>query len=320
MNQKRSVAAAILATTLLAGTGCVSEDPPTARSMLIAHRGASSYAPEHTLAAYRLALAQGADFIEPDLQITRDGHLIALHDATLERTTDVAEVFPDRFREVEGDDGVSRRWYAVDFTLDEIRTLDAGAWFGPAFAGERIPTLADVIELARGQAGLFPETKAPGSYSEQGFAMERMVLEKLARFGLDRDGADPKTPVIIQSFSSESLRILREELDSDLPLTLLLSGRETADWTSADGLAEARVWATGIGPNKRIIEADPTLVQRAHDAGLAVTPWTFGARDPDGFDALRAEMRHFVCELGVDGLFTNNPDLYPTVQDCAEAG
>lgn len=284
--------------------------------MLIAHRGASSYAPEHTLAAYELAIEQGADFIEPDLQITRDGHLIALHDETLDRTTDAAERFPDRYREVTRGDTLVRRWYAVDFTLAEIRTLDAGSWFDTAFAGERVPTLTEVVELARGRAGLFPETKAPGTYSELGFEMERMLLDELAEFGLDASGADPETPVIIQSFSAESLQILREQLGSDLPLTLLLSGRGSAAWTTNEGLAEAAHWATGIGPNKAILEADPSLVERARAAGLLVTPWTFGARDPSGFAALREEMNFFVCELGVDGLFTNNPDLYPRDENC----
>ena len=99
----------------------------TPRKLLVAHRGASAYAPEHTLAAYRLALEQGADFVEQDLGVTRDGVLVCLHDPTLERTTDVEQVFPDRFRQVDG----ARRWFVADFTLDEIKRLDAGAWFAP---------------------------------------------------------------------------------------------------------------------------------------------------------------------------------------------
>jgi glycerophosphoryl diester phosphodiesterase len=95
------------------------------KKLLVAHRGASAYAPEHTVAAYRLALEQGADFVEQDLGVTKDGALVCLHDPTLERTTDVEQVFPDRFRE----EGGTKRWYIADFTADEIKRLDAGSWF-----------------------------------------------------------------------------------------------------------------------------------------------------------------------------------------------
>ena len=112
--------------------------PTVARKALVAHRGASAYAPEHTLAAYRLAIAQGADYVEQDLAVTRDGVLICLHDESLERTTDVEEVFPDRTT-TDSANG-RKRWLAIDFTLDEIKRLDAGSWFGTTFAGDLIPT------------------------------------------------------------------------------------------------------------------------------------------------------------------------------------
>ena len=160
------------------------------RKLLVAHRGASAYAPEHTLAAYRLALEQRADFVEQDLAITRDGVLVCLHDPTLDRTTDVEQVFPDRFREVNG----ARRWFAADFTLDEIKRLDAGAWFAPEFAGERVPTFQEAIDLVRGKAGLFPELKAPDVYRDLGVEMAPLVVAALRKNGLDRKGADPATP------------------------------------------------------------------------------------------------------------------------------
>jgi glycerophosphoryl diester phosphodiesterase len=281
-------------------------------ALLIAHRGASAYAPEHTMAAYRLALAQGADYIEPDLQITSDGQLIALHDETLERTTNVREAFPERFREdvVRGE--TVQRWHAVDFTLDEIRSLDAGSWFGPEHAGERVPTFTEVIELARGRAGIIPETKSPESYHAQGFSMERLVLTDLARFGLERADADPTTPVVIQSFSRASLEILRHELGSDLPLVFLLGGGEQSErLLTNEGLADIRGFATGIGPTKRLLLEDPEAVERAHAAGLTVIPYTFSGDSPGDFPDVTAEMSHFVFELGVDGLFTDNPDLFP---------
>ena len=107
------------------------------RKILIAHRGASAYAPEHTIAAYRLALEQGADFVEQDLQISKDGVLVCLHDLTLERTTDVEEVYPARAATSETG---RKTWHVSDFTLEELKRLDAGSWFDPKFKGERIPT------------------------------------------------------------------------------------------------------------------------------------------------------------------------------------
>ena len=263
------------------------------------------------MAAYQLALEQGADFIEPDLQLTRDGILIALHDLTLGRTTNVRDVFPNRFREEMVRGETVRRWYANDFTLEEIMELDAGSWFGEGFEGVRIPTLSQVIELASGQAGIFPETKAPEVYGDRGYDMERLLLAELERYGLHERNADPSTPVVIQSFSAESLRILRHDLATDLPLTFLISGSAAEQWLSAEGLAEIGEFATGIGPTKSLLLEYPYAVDRAHREGLTVIPWTFAARGPDGFTSVAEEMARFLFELGVDGLFTNNPDLFP---------
>ena len=263
------------------------------------------------MAAYRLALEQGADFIEPDLQLTRDGVLIALHDLTLDRTTNAREVFPDRFREelVRGE--TARRWYANDFTLEEIKELDAGSWFDEGFRGARIPTLSEVIELASGRAGIFPETKAPEVYGDRGYDMERLLLAELERYGLHERNADPSTPVVIQSFSAESLKILRHDLATDLPLTFLISGPAADEWLSPEGLAEIGEFATGIGPTKSLLLEHPDAVDLAHQVGLTVIPWTFGARGADEFATAAEEMVHFLFGLGVDGLFTNNPDLFP---------
>ncbi|HET9948115.1 MAG TPA: glycerophosphodiester phosphodiesterase family protein [Longimicrobiales bacterium] len=288
-----------------------SETSERTRPILIAHRGASAYAPEHTREAYELALRQGADFLEPDLQVTRDGHLIALHDMSLERTTNVREVFPDRWREVMEEDGPTRRWYAVDFTLEEIRSLDAGSWFGPEFAGARVPTFEEVVEIARGRAGVIPETKAPEVYGAEGHDMERLLVDDLVRLGLARPGADPETPVILQSFSDESLRKLRHELGLELPSTFLLSGARAERWLTPEGLAAVRGFATGISPDKALLVGRPELVAMAHEAGLDVIPWTFGPGATPPFESLELEMAHFLFELGVDGLFTNNPDLFP---------
>ena len=133
---------------------------------LIAHRGASAYAPENTVPAFRLAADQHAAFVEFDLQLTKDRQIVCLHDESLERTTDVEDVFPDRFRTVTGSGGApTRRWLLADFTLAELRTLDAGSWFGPSFRGTRIPTFAETIDSLRGRSGLFIELKAPEKYA-----------------------------------------------------------------------------------------------------------------------------------------------------------
>lgn len=275
--------------------------PQYAGKTLIAHRGASAYAPENTLPAYRLALRQGADYVEQDLQITRDGVLVCLHDLTLERTTDVAKVFPGRFRK---EPGGTRRWYVSDFTLAEVKQLDAGAWFGEKFRGTRIPAWQEAIEEIRGKAGLYPETKAPEVYGSRGFDMERLVVDQLRKNGLAEPGADPRTPVIIQSFSVASLRKMTDELGCKLPKILLMG-------VAPKELEEIKRFAVGIGPEKNIVRADPGLVKRARAAGLSVTVYTVSSADTGTFPDVREEMAYYLFTLGVDALFTNNPDQFP---------
>ena len=293
----------------LAAGACTQSPSP----ILVAHRGASAYAPEHTIVSYELGIEQGADYIEPDLHITADGVLIAFHDLTLERTTDVEERFPDRYREVEVRGEMTRVWPVSDFTFDEIRTLDAGSWFDASFTDARVPTFREVAEVARGRAGLFIETKSPEVYGELGFDMEALLLGELEALGLSEPDADPATPVIIQSFSAASLQILRQDYETRLPLALLVGGEDAAaEWLSDEGLARAAEFVSGIGPAKNLIMADPSVVSRAHALDLSVVPWTFRARSPgDGFTSVEAEMLHFLKEIEVDGIITDNPDLYP---------
>lgn len=217
---------------------------------LIAHRGASAYAPEHTAAAYRLALEQGADYVEQDLQITKDGQLVCLHDLTLDRTTNVEDVFPGRQRTYDREGRALSGWYVSDFTLAEITQLDAGSWFDPRFASERIPTFQDAIDLIKGKAGLYPETKAPEVYGRIGFDMETLVMDVLRKNGLDRPGADPTTPVIIQSFSAESLKKM-VGMGVTLPLIFLQADRARDIWLTEARMREIRTFAAGIGPSDR---------------------------------------------------------------------
>ncbi len=252
--------------------------PAVSRKILVAHRGASAYAPEHTFESYQLALKQGADFVEQDLQISRDGILVCLHDLTLERTTNVKDIFPTRFREEPISGAVMRHWYVSDFTLREIKQLDAGSWFDVKFKGTRVPTFQEAIDLVRGKAGLYPETKAPEVYGARGFNMERLVIDLLKKNRLISGSAARNTPVVIQSFSPESLKKLFTTLKTALPLVLLVSDEARARWLTEAGLVEAKQFATGIGPAKALV--DKTLVMQ---------------------------------KLGVDALFTDNPDLFPRV-------
>ncbi|HKG20641.1 MAG TPA: glycerophosphodiester phosphodiesterase family protein, partial [Blastocatellia bacterium] len=176
--------------------------------LLVAHRGASAYAPEHTLAAYRLAVQQGADFVEQDLQVTRDGALICLHDADLSRTTNVAEVFPDRaaVRDPEGRGAGHRGYFAVDFTLSEIKRLDAGSWFNRAnpfaarepYAKEKIPTLEEAMKEVGARAGLYVELKYYRFYKSLGHDPAAKLARALAAAGFGR--AREIGCIFIQSF------------------------------------------------------------------------------------------------------------------------
>jgi glycerophosphoryl diester phosphodiesterase len=286
--------------------------PAVLRKILVAHRGASAYAPEHTLESYQLALKQGADFVEQDLQITRDGILVCLHDLTLERTTNVKEIFPTRFRERPVSGAEMRHWYVSDFNLQEIKQLDAGSWFHAKFKGARVPTFQEAIDLVRGKAGLYPETKAPEVYGARGFDMERLVFDLLKKNRLISGNAARKTPVIIQSFSAESLKKLFNIIKTALPLVLLVSDEARARWLTEAGLAEAKQFASGIGPAKALV--DKTLVMQAHRLGLTVTPYTFRSSNTGRFKTVREEINFYLYDLGVDAVFTDNPDMFPREQ------
>ena len=290
------------------------------KKILVAHRGASSYAPEHTLEAYRLAIKQGADFVEQDLQITKDNQLVCLHDLTLERTTNVRDIFPNRFQEEvaprspseqgrETSGSLVRRWYVSDFTLREIKQLDAGSWFNPKFKGAKVPTFQEAIDVVRGKAGLYPETKAPEVYGRFGFDMERLLVAVLMKNRLGMRAVERNTPVIIQSFSPESLRKLSGMIKSNRSLVLLINEEMRTRWLTAAGLAETKSFASGIGPAKALLDRE--LVAQAHAAGLTVTPYTFRSSNTGQFKTVKEEMSYYLYELGVDALFTDNPDLFP---------
>ena len=283
---------AILITLVVAWAGVAAQ----ARKQLIAHRGASGYAPEHTAAAYRLAMEQHAEFVEPDLAVTKDGVLICLHDDTLNRTTNAAEVFPQR-----------EPWLANDFTLEEIRRLDAGTWFKPAFAGQRIQTFQDAIDLVRGKAGLYPELKSPELYRSRHVDQVKLFVDLIKKNGLETPASLKTTPVIIQSFDEEAVRRVAKELPS-IPRVLLV---ERDGDVSEPRLRVIKTFATGVAPEKSLVARHPEMVQQAHALGLTVTCWTFRADEKTTFPSVRDEMAHFLYDLGIDALFTNNPDQFP---------
>jgi len=274
----------------------------------IAHRGASGYAPEHTEAAYKLALEQKADFVEPDLAVTKDGVLICLHDDTLERTTNIAEVFPDRaMAETPGRMTMMKRWLANDFTLAEIKRLDAGRWIDPKFAGQRILTFEEMIGIVRGKAGLYPELKSPPLYTARGVDMEKIFVNVVKKNRLNTAASLRRTPVIIQSFDEATIRRVAKDLPT-IPRVFLTSN--DVDVT-AERIRELAAFASGIAPEKAVIARHPEMVKLAHAARLTVTSWTFRADDKTTFPSVRDEMAHFLYTLGIDALFTNNPDQFP---------
>jgi glycerophosphoryl diester phosphodiesterase len=300
----------LLALIVLAGAGTGAQ-PATAKQA-IAHRGASGYAPEHTAAAYTLAMDQKIDFVEQDLGVTKDSQLICIHDDTLERTTNVAEVFPDRASTNVPSRVPGAHWLVNDFTLAEIRRLDAGKWFKPGFAGARLQTFQEAIDLVRARPGfgMYPELKSPQLYKSRGIDQVKLFVEAVRKNGLEKPDSLKKTPVIIQSFDESAIRRVAVDLPT-IPRVFLTS--EDADVTEAR-LRELASFATGIAPEKFVIARHPEMVARAHAAGLTVTSWTFKTDEKTEYPSVRAEMEHFLYDLGIDALFTNNPDQFPRRQ------
>src|SRR5207249_512814 len=179
--------------------------PHPIRKTVIAHRGASAYAPEHTLPSYDLALRQGADSVELDLHVTKDGGLVCLHDRTLERTTDVRHVFPERGREEPWEGQRTPHWFVHDFTLDEIKQLDAGSWFGAQFAGSRIPTFQEVVECVGNRGTLCIELKDPEVYEALGLDLLFLFATTLRSNSIVRSKR-VVTPMTLQCFHEPTVR------------------------------------------------------------------------------------------------------------------
>ena len=323
---------------LLAPTFAAEQGIPVSRPLsppiLIAHRGASGERPEHTLAAYELAIDQGADFIEPDLVPTKDDVLVARHENEIGGTTDVAAhpEFASRRTTKNIDGQPVTGWFTEDFTLAELKTLRARErlpQLRPGNAGYdgqyAIPTLAEVIALAKRRGvGIYPETKHPTYFAAIGHPTDRLLVDQLRAAGWDRADA----PVFIQSFEVKNLQRLHAMTRIRLIQLLDAAGAPAdgaqpsyAAMTTPAGLRAVAGYAWGIGPNKAMLEHDgaPTaLVADAHAAGLRVHPWTFRAENlflparfrhgetPGAFGDIEGEMRAAVAQ-GVDGFFTDFP-------------
>jgi glycerophosphoryl diester phosphodiesterase len=307
MNLTAGAGLGVLSVMMMGSMGVGQSSGPAKRPWLVAHRGASAYAPENTIPAFTLAADQGADFVEFDLQLTKDRQIVCLHDNSLERTTDVEQVFPDRARTAGEGPQASPRWMLEDFTLAEIRRLDAGSWFDAKYRGTRVPTFAETIDALRGRSGLFIELKTPERYA----GIEKLILAELDAKGLGQPGADPRTPVLLQSFTAASLQILHS-LGTRLPVHFLVAARDAAPWLTDAGLGKIKAFATGISPEKTIVADRPDVVGRIKAAGFVLTPYTFRSTAvAAGHADVAAEMAHYLTRVGVDGVITDNPDLMP---------
>lgn len=304
--------------------------------VVVAHRGASGYLPEHTLPAKAMAYAMGADYVEQDVVMTKDDQLIVIHDITLDRTTDVAEKFPGRARA----DG---QHYAVDFTLEEILTLNVTEGFSVENGQKtlnypdrfplgksifKVHTLAQEIELIQGlnhstgkDIGIYPEIKSPAFHLAEGKDLGAAVVAVLKQYGY----TSKVDKAFVQTFEFDELKRLHDEvmpaLGVDLKLVQLLDGGDENLWMQTeDGVRQIAQYADGLGPEKSmIIGRDSTadnlqisgLVGYAHANGLQVHPYTFRA-DAGQVPAYASSFEHmlelFYVNADVDGVFTDFTD------------
>ena len=304
----------------------------SALPIVIAHRGASGYVPEHTLVAKGIAHAMGAHYLEQDIVATKDHHAIVLHDTHIDTVTDVKHRFPDRSR----GDG---RYLAIDFTLEELKTLtvlerfdhrSGRNIFPQRYSGVldafRINTLDEEIRFVQNlnrttgrEAGIYPEIKKPAWHREQGCDLTKIVLDSLGRYGY----RDKSSKCFLQCFDEFEVRRLRNELSYAGPLIQLIgnghdvqSGTDYNRMKTPEGLSDLAGLVDGVGPilssivtwNARGDAVVTDLVSNAKRFGLWVHPWTVRADDlPSGCKTLQ-QLVSTLHETGVDGMFTDHPD------------
>jgi len=271
--------AGVAATVAVAGPAHAAPASDTVDVANVAHRGASAYAPENTLAAVREGINMEGDLIEVDVQRTKDGELVLVHDTNLARTTDVEQVFPDR-----------APWRVADFTYDEILQLDAGTWKSPEYAGETIPTLTETVDvIRRSRAGLLLEIKAPELYP----GIEADVARTLRAVPGYVESAVAAERLVVQSFNFDSMAIFKE-LEPSITVGLLGTPAPAQ-------LPELATWADQVNPHHKSVDA--AYVAAVHGAGMDCLVWTV--------DAV-AEMNRAI-DMDVDGVITNRPDVLEQV-------
>ncbi|RAK67576.1 glycerophosphodiester phosphodiesterase [Phenylobacterium kunshanense] len=330
---------ALAAMSLAAAAATPALAQPTRRPIVIAHRGASGERPEHTVMAYRLAVDEGADFIEPDLVPTKDGHLVARHENEIGGTTDVASrpEFAARKAEKVIDGETVSGWFTEDFTLAELKTLRARERLPQLRPGsarfdgqDAIPTFQEVVDLAKAESrrvgrtiGVYPEMKHPAYFAGIGLPLEARLADALKANGFDSASA----PVFVQCFEVEPLKAIGR-LTKARRVMLVSKGPAPVDVSSAAGIRAIAAFAEGLGPEwPLVVPTDggvlgpPTdLVRHAHAAGLAVHPWTVRAenhflpkslqRGPSPADHGDAQaVLKALYAAGVDGVFSDFPGL-----------
>lgn len=339
MNHLLPLLVAAILTACSAPESQAMPQPIEGQALVIAHRGASGERPEHTIASYTLAIEQGADFIEPDLVLTKDGVLVARHENEISETTDVSArpEFAARKTSKTIDGQQMTGWFTEDFTLAELKTLRAKERLpqlrkaNMAYDGQfEIPTFEEILELAqKHKVGVYPETKHPSYFVAIGLPHEAPLLALLAKYGHSEKSA----PVFIQSFEVENLKALRGKTKVRLIQLMDEKGSppDRSDLTypamaTPAGLKAIASYADGIGPNKALViprnmlgnlGAPTSLVADAHNEGLAVHPWTFRREnyflplaqksgiDPRGIGDLAEEIRAYLA-TGIDGFFSDN--------------
>lgn len=313
MHQFRTLANAAAIVLLFSSQIGQAQFDPLYDRVNIAHGGASQHLPFSSLTAFEAAIEMRADYIETDIQISSDGVLICFHDLGLENRTNVAEIFPDRFTEIVVDGAPTRTWYVNDFTLEEIKTLDFGFWFAPEYEAERIVSLQELIDLARGKVGLYPESKNPDFYRSRGLDIDLALHELFVRNGLDTAEGQRGTPIVIQSFHESSLQRLRELNGDNYALIQLVWEGQDYDYLSDAGLRHIANYADGVAPILRmVLPPNSDRIEAAHRAGLWMHIWhADGAIPAAGFSS-RDYMSYLVDELKIDGLMNHEPDEFPS--------
>lgn len=331
---RRTFAAAIAAMSAIPAMA-----QPKPKPIVIAHRGASGERPEHTLLGYRLAIAEGADFIEPDLVLTKDGHFVVRHENEIAGTTDVAgrPEFAARKTSRVVDGQSITGWFTEDFTLAEIKTLRARERLPAIRPGsakfdgqEQIPTYKEVVDLAQAESkrlgrtiGTYPEMKHPSYFAGLGMPMEQRLADALKAYGLDSKSA----PVFVQCFEVAPLKTIGA-MTKARRVMLVGSGTAPVDVKSAAGIKAIAAFAEGLGPEWPLVIPTvdgglgpaTSLVADAHAAGLAVHPWTVRAENaflPPKLRKGTAPADHGDVDAvykalfasGVDGLFSDFPGL-----------